>query len=69
MSVLPFAPLTHDELNRRVRDAVESVGWYAAAVLRRGDDFNDLDVEHLRARCAELDAYQAAALARIGGAR
>lgn len=64
METLPFAPLTHGELNRRVDNQCSRIAWYTSACLAHGDTFTDADVAVLRADTATLRDLQSAASAR-----
>ena len=64
-STLPFAPLLHDELNRRAAEEREKCGFRCAAAVRVGaGKFHPETLDYLREHATLAGAYLDAALAR-----
>ena len=64
-STLPFAPLLHDELNRRAAEEREACGYRCVSAVRVfGGTFTPVAIDYLRRHATLADAYLDAALAR-----
>lgn len=64
-SLLPYAPLTHAELNRRVQEALLDAGHRVGSIFRQDGIISRADVDYLRAAAARSDDYQSAAERRM----
>ena len=64
-SLLPYAPLTHTELNARVREATEDAGYSVRALYRVHGSIPDHHVPELFKHAARAEEYAAAARARM----
>ena len=64
-SLLPYAPLTHGELNERVRDATLEAGYVARSLQAMYGDVPEHQVAALMQPAARAEEYAAAARRRM----